>query len=132
MLDGYYSERDMLYYHLKDICVKGWNYMLNFILRHIKTMYYIVIIILVIFLVKYMYDQFTGEIVTEDFVIEEKKVLPVSSRRPDNQYVIIAEDKEFKIDKEDYDNIEIGDRVYVNYNVKTLFVNEVLNVRNLD
>ena len=85
-----------------------------------------------VLLVKYMYDQFTGEVVTEDFVIEEKKVLPVSSRRPDNQYVIIAEDKEFKIDKEDYDNIEIGDRVYVNYNVKTLFVNEVLNVRNLD
>lgn len=120
----------MLYYHLQDKYLKGWISMLNFILRHIKTIYFIILLILAVFLVKYMYDQFTGEIAIEYFVIEEKKVLPVSSRRPDNQYVIIAEGKEFKIDKEDYDNIKVGDRVYINYNVKTLFVSEVLNVRN--
>src|SRR5690625_7335876 len=100
---------------------------MGFALRGIKILSFIVIFIFIAAFVKYMYGQYTGEIITEDFVIEEKKVLKESSRRPDDQYVIITDDKRFKIDKDDYYNIEIGDRIYIKYNDKTLFVRDIEN-----
>lgn len=98
---------------------------MGFALRGIKILSFIVIIIFIAAFVKYIYGQYTGEIITEDFVIEEKKVLKESSRRPDDQYIIITGDKKFKVNKKEYYDIEVGDRVSIKYNDKTLFVMDI-------
>src|SRR5699024_11798903 len=76
---------------------------------------------------KYMYGQKTGEIITESFVIEEKKVLKESSRRSYDEFIIITDDKRFKVNQEQYYDLEVGDKVSIKYNDKTLFVRDIEN-----
>ena len=100
---------------------------MGFAVRGIKIGAFIVVIIFIAAFVKYMYGQYTGEIVTEDFVIKEKKVLKESSRRSDDEFIIITDDKRFKVNQEEYYELEVGDKVSIKYNDKTLFVREIEN-----
>lgn len=68
---------------------------------------------------------FTGEIETDTFKVEDKEYLPGS--RKTSQSFIITEDKEFKVRKKDYKNIEKGDIVVISYNSKTFTVRNVEN-----
>lgn len=94
---------------------------MDFLFNNLKYVFVIVLFVCVFFLGKYLFHEFTGEIVTEQFIVEDKKYSVATGDHPDRFYMI-AEGKEFRIKKDDYNHIEIGDSVYVKYNKKTLTV----------
>src|SRR5699024_12511979 len=98
---------------------------MGFAVRGIKIGAFIVVIIFIAAFVKYMYGQYTGEIVTEDFVIEEKKVLKESSRRSDDEFIISTDDKRFIVNQVEYYELEVGDTVSTKYNEESQSVREI-------
>ncbi len=103
--------------------------MQKFIIKNIESiLYYLWIATLLVcffFFGKYLYNEMVGEIVDEEFVVEDKKYLPYTPNQPGEDFIIITERKEFRVEKDDYKKIEIGDVIYIRYNSKTMSVKGV-------
>lgn len=90
--------------------------------KNLKYIFYFILIVIILLFGKHKYDELTAESTVEQLTVQDKYYY---NKRGNNRYVLIAGEKEFKVDKEEYDQIEVGYTIYIKYNSKTHYVRDL-------